>query len=108
MGDFLLDFDLLDGVVFGCVLLLVLAVLWSALAADRRAKRLSRDNPPTAEELKEAEALRRAGSFQMRGRASAPARHFEDNRRQIDRSSGGPGCYEPPLVDTWRDRRSKS
>ena len=108
MVDFILNFSVIDMAVFGIVLFLVLLVAWSALAADRRAKQLSAKDPPTPEELREAEELRLAGPFRMRGPSSAAARHFENDRWQVDRSSGGPGCYEPPFVGSWRDQRSQS
>lgn len=106
MAHWILDFGTLDGLALAFVLLLASCVAWSVLASEVRARRLSRLDPPTAEELDEARALRVAGRFRLPGRESASARHFEATLGEVDRSSGGPGCYEPPMVDTWRDRRS--
>ena len=107
MFDWILDANHIDAMVLGFVLLLAGVVAWSAFQAHRRAQRLSEADPPTDDELAEVRALRLAGPFRMPGRTSAAARHFEETSRQIDRQSrGGPGCYEPPFVETWRDRRS--
>lgn len=108
MVDWILNANYIDGLVLGFVLLLAGVVAWSAHQAQRRARRLSEEDPPTAEELAEVEALRLAGPFHLPGRTSAAARHFEETDHQVDRGSrGGPGCYEPPFVDSWRDQRSR-
>lgn len=107
MVEAILKVSWIDMMALAFVVILALLVGWSAVAAKRRARQLSKEDPPSAAELLEVRALRLAGPFHLRGRSSAQARHFEETWQQIDRSSrGGPGCYEPPLVKTWRDQRT--
>jgi hypothetical protein len=84
------------------------AVVRTLFTSWRRSERLAKLDPPTEEELEEVRALRLAGPFQLPGRSSAPARHFERSWRILEGASrdGGRGCYEPTLVESWRDRRS--
>ena len=97
---------LIDALVLAAVLA-VLVVAWSTLTAWRRDRSLARLDPPTAKELEAVRELRLAGAFRLPGRASAVARHFELPQQPAEGASrGGRGCYEPDLIESWRDRRS--
>lgn len=86
-----------------------LALIWGTLRLRSwwRARQLSRQDPPTEEELEEIEALRRSGSFGLSGPRSAAARHFGQyqGRGQRRGQGGARSNHEARVVDSWRHRR---
>ena len=84
----------------------VFALLWIEISLRWRDWKLSRTDPPTADELDAVREARMPGAFRLAGRDSAAARHFETDNPPLPKYGGSSGCYEPTFVDTWRERRT--
>ncbi|MEM8994314.1 MAG: hypothetical protein AAGF23_05925 [Acidobacteriota bacterium] len=84
--------------------------LWATVRIALRNHRLSKEDPPTEEELEVIRGLRRPGSMNLGGRESASARHYETVTpapRAGRHPGGGVGVYTPKLVQGWRQRRTE-
>lgn len=108
MFHFLTNPSPTDAVAFLSLLGLVIALAIGAVTSWRRSRELAKLEPPTPEEVEEIRSLRSVGSFHLHGRSSAMARHYEHSLPRFgDRIGGGRGCYEPPLVESWREHRTE-
>ncbi|MEM1182792.1 MAG: hypothetical protein AAGM22_30890 [Acidobacteriota bacterium] len=98
----------LDVFVLGFFVIAAFTAFAATFREAFRQWKLSRLDPPSADELDAVRELRRPGLVNL-GRDSAGARHFEREtpaQRGDGRHGGGVGVYSPKLVKGWRQRRT--